>query len=393
MATKWLVRIRDPNYVTLAEVDDYQAADLLPTFNDVGSWSLTVRADLAVAQYLVVGNGVLFSRDVGDGNGFQVVLSGPIWDLDRQGTQDNVLIASGPDDLFWLKARMDLPQPGAADITAGATGTFTPAYDTRTGVASTVIQAYVNAHAGPGAIAARQVPGLSLAADPVIGTSVTGNARFDGPLLTLLQQLALSGGDIGFRIVQVGTGLVFSCYQPVTRAGALFSLDLGNLHDFAWARKGPATNYVYVLGGGVGTARVIAEATDAASIAAYGRVESLLDARDTSDAATMAQRGHDEVLKQKETSNLAMTPIDTAALAWGRDYTLGDRVSVVIDGTTVTDVVRQIHIALSPAAGDVVTPAVGTPAAADAQVSAILGGLVAQIRALHRRVARLEGAP
>src|SRR5260370_4985966 len=142
------------------------------------------------------------------------------------------------------------------------------AYDTRTDVASTVVQAYVNANLVAAINIDRNLSTLALAADPGAGTTVTGNARFDN-LLTLCQQLASAGGDIGFRIIQTANGvLTFSCYQPVDKSGnARFSSDLANLFDFQYSLAGPLANSMDVLGGGVDAGRTDVRMADTSSIA------------------------------------------------------------------------------------------------------------------------------
>lgn len=240
-------------------------------------------------------------------------------------------------------------------------------YDARSGVASTVIRAYVNANMVAPTNTYRALPGLALAADPGIGTSVKGNAR-DENLLTLLQQLALTGGDIGFKLVQTANGvLTFSVYQPVDRSTSIkFSRDLNNLFDYNYSLAGPIANSVLVRGGGLLAGRTAVRAKDAASITAWGLVEGVQDARDTSDVPTMQQRGTATVQASTELTNLAVTPGDNATVRYLVDYQLGDIISMVIDGNTITNKIRSVHIELkNPGDQEKVTPGIGTPTQGD----------------------------
>jgi hypothetical protein len=237
------------------------------------------------------------------------------------------------------------------------------AYDTRTGVASTVIRNYVNANLVAATNIDRNMATLTLAADPAVGTSVTGNARGD-ELLALIQQLASSGGDIGFRLVQTANGvLTFTVYAPNDKsATAKFSQDLQNLFDFSYALAGPNANYVAAWGGGTGAARTSVSSRDATSITNWGLVEEVLDARDTSDTLTLRQRALAEINAQTELTNLAISPRDTDTLQYGRDYNLGDIIAVEVDGNLILNKVRSVHIELkNPGDQELVTPGIGNP--------------------------------
>src|SRR5690242_20171192 len=99
---QWRIQLRDNTLVPVGELHagpdgDWLDGDLVLNFNDVGQFVLTVRADSPMSQYFAAGNGVIISRDRGDGSGAQTLLSGPIWHLERQ-LQANVYVLSGPSD-------------------------------------------------------------------------------------------------------------------------------------------------------------------------------------------------------------------------------------------------------------------------------------------------------
>ncbi|WP_346770369.1 hypothetical protein [Streptomyces sp. N502] len=82
---------------------------------------------------------------------------------------------------------------------------------------------------------------------------------------------------------------------------------------------------------------------------------------------------------------LATVTVDTEDLKAGRDYTLGDRVTVALPtGLEVADLVRSIHLQATPTSGEYVTSLVGSPeATSDPQ-------MVRLVRELGRRLGRLE---
>ena len=347
------VYARDASLARVAEVDDFQRLEAVPRFNAVGAWLLDVDRNVTAAAHLMLpGAGIVVTADD------RVVLSGPVRQRRRVRSSDSDrLVVSGPDDLAWLAHRLAHPQPSTA-----APPYSSSAYDVRSGTASSVVAAYVDANAGPGALASRRVPGLSLAPDPLIGTAVTGRARWQR-LIDLLAELALAGGGLGFRVSQPAVGgLSFASYLPVDRAASVvFSLDLGNLAAFDYSAEAPEANYIVAAGGGEGTARTIREGQSSLSVAEWGRVETFRDRRDTTDVAELDQTIAEELAAQAERTALSVTPVDLEQMAYGSDYDLGDRVSAVVDGVQVVEVVRELRISLTRDDPDRVRPVIGTP--------------------------------
>jgi hypothetical protein len=270
------------------------------------------------------------------------------------------------------------------------------AYDTQTGTASTVIRGYVDRNAGASALAVRQVAGLTLAADPVIGSSVTGNARFD--LLVardgngLLQQLARqSSPEIGFRVVQVGTNLQLQLYAPANKTGSVkFSDALGNIAEYTYVVEAPTQggNYAIVGGGGEGTARVFVEASDATSITSFGRVEAFVDRRDTSDTTLLAQSAAEHLAANKDATGFNAVLTESLTLRYGTDFVLGDKVTVAVEGVTFTEIVREVAITVSSEEGETIVAAVGSPSGG--QIITALEQFAASAKNATQRLNTLE---
>lgn len=330
------------------QIDDFIKLEMVLRFNGVSTWTLDLPADGTDAAVMDFDGGLVVSRDG------QTVMSGPVAARDRVwNAKTNALTLAGVDDTVWLARRLALPDPAGPPYD-------TQAYDVRTGPAETVMHGFVDYNAGPSAKSERQVPGLILAPDLGRGTSVTGRGRFH-PLHELLPRLALAGGDLGFRIVQDGDQLLFEVYEPSDLTGtAKFSEGLGNLAELKYFERAPAGNYAYVAGGGEGTARVIVEGGDSGSIVRYGRHEMFVDQRQTEDVGELTQKRDETLDESAARTGLGITPIDTERLAYGIDYRLGDRVTAIVDGTSIADVLREVHIVLD---GDGVTvkPTIGTP--------------------------------
>jgi hypothetical protein len=198
--------------------------------------------------------------------------------------------------------------------------------------------------------------------------------------------LALAGGDIGFRVVQTGTNLQFAAYTPVDRTGtAVFSPEFGNLRSFSYEQESSEANYIYVGGGGEGTQRTIVEGGDQTSIIKYGRVEKFRDRRDTTDNTELTQTLNEELTETADRATLRIAPVDTDALQYLRDYNLGDKVTVVVDGVAIQDTVREIHLVLDQRSAERIEPMIGTPGTQTA-----LSGLFGDVLRLRSRIDNLE---
>jgi hypothetical protein len=330
---EWKIEVRNAALQRVGELDDYQSLEMVLKFNDVSTWTLsTTRCNRLAAELVLPGAGIVVTR-----NG-ATVLSGP-WTKrrDAKSADRDQITMSGVDDTVWLNRREASPVPSASGPPYSA-----QASDLSSGVASTVLRDYVNLNAGPGAVAVRRVPGLTIGTDPVVGASVAGTARWQ-VLLPMLQELATAGAvdgvPIGFRVVQVGTGLEFQTYQPADlTATAVFSSGFGNLEGFEYEVTAPEANYVFVGGAGEGTARVIQEKPDSASVAKWGRIEGeLVDARNAASVNELDVAATKALADNTEKTSLSITPIDTDLLAFGVHYGLGDRVTAVLDAAGVAE--------------------------------------------------------
>ncbi|MHB9005169.1 MAG: siphovirus ReqiPepy6 Gp37-like family protein, partial [Coriobacteriia bacterium] len=376
MSTPYRIYVRNASRQKIGEVDDYTLFDAVPRFNAVGHFILTVPADGAAAGLLDWGCGIIFEQ------GTTVIQSGQIASRRFAWNKDEFCLqVGGLDDNVWIEDKLALPVPSGPPYTAES--------DVRSGVAETVMRAYVNANCGPGATSARLVAGLALAADGLRGSVVTGRARF-APLGDLMRTLALAGGDLGWRIIQSGSGLSFEVYQPTDRTALVkFSPDLGNLRSYEYSEEASEANYVYCGGSGEGTLRVIAENGDDAAIAHYGRrIEMFRDRRDTSDAGELAQTISEDLQQRAAVKELRIEPVNTEAVTFLRDYFLGDKVTLVTHGGTIEDKVREVRIRLSGQSGVEIEPSVLSPGRSSLLTDPF-AGLFEQVRRLKSRLGQL----
>lgn len=346
------VIIRNVTRTRVGEIQAFTKISFSLKYNDVGTWSLEISKDHPKAALLTKGAWLTFM--VGDFELCSGVLRGfkQSWGSSDIGT--GTLTAYGPTAEVVISDRLAYPVPGSV-----ATSQAGSAYDSRSGVGETIIKAWVDANAGPSAIAARKTGGLVIETDAGRGETIKGSARMDN-LLTFIQPLAESA-KLGFN-VQFGTDdtMSFQMFQPADRsATAKFGRELGNLVSFEYTQEAPKSSDVVVGGSGDLTARVFREITDSVTIADWGnRSETFVDRRDTADATELDQAATEESVNNGPVAGLTIKTIDTPLLAFGVDYYLGDKVSIPEFG--ITDVLRAVEIEWSASASPSTTSDVGT---------------------------------
>jgi hypothetical protein len=394
------VFIRDANGLRQGELTTFTQASFKPLYCDVGTWSVTLdRRDPMVPMLCLPGYGIEVRRQG------HLVIGGPANYRQHAVTgsaspQTNQITVSGFSDEIWLKRRLCLPTPHTTQTpysvytTTAANAVYGPA------VASTAILAIVNDNLGPGAVAARQLANLSLAADPAIGASVTQSLRFDN-LLTTIQTLATAGG-VGFRLLPNGDStFTFSVYANTDRSQSVkFSTNLGNLSDFTYDDTAPTETWEYVLGSSSNSSdpmtQSIMEANDPTGLATWGRMEGT--ASDTSDitASAMTTAALAQLAQAGEQSTMTANIVEIPGAKYAVDFNIGDIVSFQLEDWAYTpaglgairDIVRTVDIEMMQGQTPTTVIGVGTPKVA--QVSALFSTIKNQQKQLQRLIARAK---
>ncbi|MDX3183482.1 siphovirus ReqiPepy6 Gp37-like family protein [[Kitasatospora] papulosa] len=355
------VYVRNAALQRVGQVDDYTSLTVVARYNAIGAYTMEISADSEKTSLLTEGNGLIIRTAAGD-----TVLSGPIrtvdWSRSESDAGSGKLTVTGADDTALLAQYTCWPAP-AAVIGSQADAV----YKISAVKAETAMRALVNANAGPGALASRMNTLLTLAADGTRGPAVTRQVnQFDG-LLTVLQDLG-GAAKLGFRVVQVGAALQFQVYAPTDNSGtARFSFGLGNLLDASYTTTPPTCTRALVVAGGQSSPR---------SCKTYDRTDPLfpglvieqfvdLTSVDTASVDLVAQM--DQAAEEALTSgagqgSLTVSPIDIPLLRYGRDYQVGDTVSVQVRATWMTDVVREVTLTSTASEGTATKAAVGDSA-------------------------------
>ncbi|WP_455771826.1 siphovirus ReqiPepy6 Gp37-like family protein [Streptomyces niveus] len=366
-------------------LDGWTGLDATKRFNSPGSGSVDLPARPDIMAQLQPGNRLVLIRDGA------VWMAGPLeipsdfsWS-----TADNPGVGSVgvsfSDDLATVAGRITWPTPASA-WTAQLANTYRQITATN---AETIIRQLVTENCGPGARTERRIPNLALDSVAGVGTSTTVTTRFEA-LLDTCRRVAIDGGGIGFRTRQTGSQILFGCYTPRDlTATARFSIGLGNLRSVKAKQSAPTVTHALIAGAEpeTGTAgRTYVQAADAAAAASWWRVEKYVDGSADNDAnGELTASGKEELSGGSAPVELATVTVDTPYLRAGRDFDLGDRVSVALPhGVEVADLVRSIHLQATPGSGEYVTTLIGSPeATTDPE-------MVKALRTLGRRLGRLE---
>jgi hypothetical protein len=351
------ILITDENLQVVGDpISIIQAVEVDQKFNEPDSGSFKVPAYPEYMEVFVPGNRAVV---IDDG---EIFSAGPIeipggyeWDAGGEEEPGTITI-NFADDLASIAGRLTYPNP------AQAATAQTSAYYESTANAEVVIRDLVDKNAGPGALTARRVPHLVLGALAGVGSTVVCKTRFE-PVTDVSRTLASAGGGLGITVDQVGASLVFRVFAPQDKTRvARFSRGLGNLISVKYDVSKPSATTVLVGGDGEGDARTISERTDTGAEASWGRVEKWVAAQSQDQVSGgLDQTGDTALVEAGETIKLTTVTIDSGEARYGKDYNMGDLVTVeVYPGVEVEDVVREAKYTYTPEDGKQITILVGS---------------------------------
>jgi len=222
----------------------------------------------------------------------------------------------------------------------------------KSGVAETVMKAFVDKQCGPGA-GARALSGLSIEADGAHGNS-TELGRAYRNVLEICQEIARTGGG-DFDVVSTGAATwEFRWYtgQRGTdrHTTVVFALERGNMakpHLRLW--RADEVSAVLVGGQNEGAARTTVWRTDATRIAEspWNRIERFADARNETTTAGLNAVG-DRVLDEgKPRATLDFEVLQVPSCLYGKHYFLGDLVGTKFLTYSATKKLNEVTITVN----------------------------------------------
>lgn len=304
--------------------------------NAPGEWKLQLGSDHPLAEVLrEPGAGLIVTGPDGP------ILTGPMVRHEAAATPEDPggsVTVEGVSDCIILRDAIAYPDPRNPDI-----GRQAVAHDRRQGSAEDVMHAFVNANIGPEAPAARRCRHLARGTSRSRGPEVIKTTRFAtlGNLMTELAAL----GHFGFRVVQQGSQLAMEVHEIADRTRTI-RLDVlaGTLAGQRVAVGAPGLTRAIVAGQGELTARQLLQAETPESVAAeeaWGRrIERFIDRRQTEDWDELRQAGAEALEEEGRTSiDVQAVPMEDSSMRFGRDWSLGDSVTVVVDEQELTSLV------------------------------------------------------
>lgn len=381
--------VTDKNLAVLGDpLDGWTNLQCDLNFNAPASGTVTLPARSQYMELLQPGNRLVVIRDG------TIWCAGPLevpqdftMDLDQNPAPGTVKV-SFSDDLARVAGYLTYPEPASAFESQITTSNKVRAISSTN--AETIIRTLVDENCGPSALTARQIEQLVLDDLAGVGGTRSISTRFE-PLLDACRTVAATDG-LGFRTRQDGTAIKFGVYAPVDRTGtARFSFGLGNLRSVSFTMGAPLATSELVQGGNdpaedSGNARVYVE-VDSGQASTWYRVEKLVDKTGTTDdsGGELTQAGTLALGEDNPQASLSTVTVDTEDLRAGRDYGLGDKVTVALPtGLEVADIVQTIRLQDTPDEGEVVTSVIGN---SDKTTTT---AMVRTVRDLARRLGRLE---
>lgn len=303
--------------------------ELTENFNNVGDWKVQLRIENSLCDALRKPGAGLIITGPND-----ILMSGPMVKSEFASTPEDPggsVTFEGVSDTIALADALAFPDPTNSN---GASQT--KAHDVRQGSAEDVMHSFVMANIGPTAPSDRRRAHLIDGASGGRGPNVIKSARF--PVLgNLLAELALLG-NLGFRVVQRGSSLVFETYA-ITDRTATIRLDVANgtLAGQRVAITPPGVTRAIVAGQGELVKRQFLQVQTPESVAAEAdwgrRIERFVDQRQTDKWEELQQAGDEAMEDSGFTAiNVQAVPMEDSAMRFGREWGLGDKVSVVVDG-------------------------------------------------------------
>lgn len=352
------IYVRDRNLQRVGVIGDYKKFSYTLHFNDVGKWLLELADGTREAEYIkkvrAQGGGlggIVVERE------HQFLFSGPIRNLEVTGdwddTEGDVLRIEGMDDNGLLATRLAMPPPYYAVAGTGI------GYDVFQGKAEAAMIHLVRKNGGEESTNPRRILGLTTPSNGGRGCNITIRSRYHS-LIEKLQECALLD-ELGFHVIQVEQALQFQVYEPQDKSRfVVFSRERRNLAGYRYSVVAPESNFV--IGGGMGEeeARVFAYLGDEPSRQLYGTIEGFDDQRNISDQAELIKSINNKMIEQTEKTELEIQPLNVEPNLFMRDYMLGDRVSVEIQGEVIQDLIRSIAVEVTET-DEKITPVIGTP--------------------------------
>ena len=312
-----VIKVISPNFELLGEIRDYESLQYTRSFYSVGEFELHISNNKQNADVLVNGNILLLDK----AGQKACIIRHRENEIDENGDETETLIIKGPQLKGILTQRLVVP-PVSGD-----------GYDSCSGTQEQIMKHYVSAECISPEDANRAISRLVLAADQGRGVQDKWRFRFDklSDVLEQVGQYAKLGWDVTLNLDN--EQMVFDVIQPHDRTAnqdvlppALFSTEFGNVKvpHFIQSWIGAATQG-YAGGQVDGVNRLIQQVGSSKGL---DRMETFLDCSDAESAAELLTLGTQKLAEAAPTQSFEFSVIPDRSMVYGKDYFLGDTVTV-----------------------------------------------------------------
>ncbi|MEO7904647.1 MAG: hypothetical protein ABIR91_02535, partial [Candidatus Saccharimonadales bacterium] len=320
-----MIRIFDQDFNFITEIDSYQSLIWQSRFHKVGEFQISVNQHLENVGELTEGRIVTSGKKAG-------IIAHVEETTAESGKGEDLLLVRGYDLKGLLMKRITMPPVGQS-------------YDSLTANAETIMKGYVNRNAITTALD-RVIPNLTVKPNEFRGETLFYQTRFK-PLVDDLEKLSLASGlgwDVTFDngyIFDVVEGKDLTTLQNVNPP-VIFSADFDNVKEQRLVESTlDYKNVGIVAGQGEGAER---EVVTVGSAAGLERNEVFIDARDVENNANLPSRGQQKLTEYAKVEAFETSILTYGPFVYGKDWDLGDIVTVQNSKKTRTAHVRVVEV-------------------------------------------------
>lgn len=202
---------------------------------------------------------------------------------------------------------------------------------------------------------------LTIAPDLGRGAEVTAKLRFQSLWERLMPVTDGAGiGELlGVTVRHVGNGLVLDVFEPKTYNKPI-DVTSGIIKEWSWTRTAAQATRAVAGGQGEGTLRIYREKAIAELEALLNwKMESFRDARDTDDPTLIYKRIDETLAEGAEKAGLALTLSETKNFAYGKNFSIGDRLTVNIGTGQMVERLEEATLSWTKEGGFISRPRFG----------------------------------
>lgn len=374
------IEVFDKDLKRIGEIDQWISLDFTVRLAQEGIWQLLIKDGTPQSELIQQGGGIAIWQDGVD----KPILSGPVDTFQKYFTK---LQHTGPGSLYiagkchntLAYRRLAFPDPSKAVDKQYQSPRYQRLVNPLKSMEE-VIWEELNKALGPMALSNRRVAGLDFGSEPVgppitLWPRTTDWLRMDNIGTKIEEWFKAKNAAYRFIYNAEDQKVDLEIFRPRDLSKTVrFSPELGNLREYIWTLTAPKVTRAIVGCAGEKAERYYYQKVDTAAEAEWGiSIESFVDRRDIplkvdtstgapikADAA-MTGDDYDAAVKSVEEAadavftenggdgNFQIYPIDTAECAFGKHYFVGDVVTVAVDGTEYSDVVREVTISVDDA--------------------------------------------